>query len=87
MVHLGPGLAHLPGGGCNAANQRKHAQYGRCYFYFVPLNELGAAVAEGGWPSRYRQALQVPPDVFGELLHRGIALLRLLTKSHQHDRV
>jgi len=53
----------------------------------VAAQELGGAVAQGVRPGEDRAALGPPPQVGGELLHRGVAPGGLDGERLEHDRV
>src|SRR5215469_12990625 len=70
----------------NQANrQTERDQSGRRYSGGVSCQKLAAAINKSVGAGNDGQTIKMAPNVFRELLNRGIAPLRLLAQSHQHD--
>ena len=69
------------------SQQHRGDTRGRRGRHQVAAQELGGAVAQGVRPGEDRAALGPPPQVGGELLHRGVAPGGLDGERLEHDRV
>ena len=67
--------------------QRHRDEEPRGHADAVPPEELAGAVAEAVRRGAHRKPFEVPADVVGELLGRGVAARGLLAKRHEDDRV
>src|SRR4029077_1020624 len=67
--------------------QRGHGDYAGRDRDLVATDELAQAVAPRTPVRAHDSAVQVPLDVLGQLLHRGVAALRLAAQRLHHDGV
>src|SRR5947209_10520757 len=72
-------------GGNNAADQGEHQQCGGSNSCLVSSNKLRNSVSDGRLARANWQTFEVSPDIFRELLHRGVSVLWLLAKRHENN--
>src|SRR5207302_1601643 len=75
----------LPACGHDGANQRDADQYGGKNAGAMPMNELAGAVAKRIRARSYGMAVDVAPQIGGELFDGTVAAFGLLAERHEQD--